>query len=35
MSDKGLNLFDDCAAECALRKKSAPLIPEGTVCKKL
>ena len=33
MTDKGLNLFDDCAAECvrALRKKSAPPLPGGTV----
>ena len=36
VTDKGLNLFDDCAAECvlcirALRKKSTPLLPGGTV----
>ena len=37
MTDKGLNLFDDCATECvpiyirALRKKGVPLLPEGTV----
>ena len=35
MWDKGLNLFDECAAAyvhlCALRKNSATLLPEGTV----
>ena len=30
MTDKGLNLFDDCAAECVYlcpRRKSLPLLP--------
>ena len=31
VSKKGLNLFDECAAECALRKNIASLIPEGIV----
>ena len=34
VTDKGLNLFDDCAAKCvyicALRKKSVPLL-SGTI----
>ena len=31
MTDKGPNLFDECAARCPFRKKSTPLLPEGTV----
>ena len=34
MTDKGLNLFDECDARClhlSLRKKSACLLPEVTV----
>ena len=35
MTDKEFNLFDECAAPdvyiCFHRKKSIPLLPEGTV----
>ena len=34
MTDKGFHLFDECAARCvhlSLKRKSAPLLPEGTV----
>ena len=36
MTDKGSNLFMNALPDvyiCPLRKKSAPLLPEGTVCK--
>ena len=34
MTDKGFNLFDECAARCvhlSHRRKSAPVLSEGTV----
>ena len=31
MTDKGLSFFDECNAECAHLKKSAPIFLEGTV----
>ena len=34
MVDEGFNIFDECAARCVhfmLRKKIAPLLPEGIV----
>ena len=34
MTDKGFNIFDECAARCVHlfpQKKSAPLLPDGTV----
>ena len=34
MTDKGFNLFDECAARCVHmfpEEKSAPLLPEWTV----
>ena len=34
MKDKGFNPSDECAARCAhrpLKKKRAPLLPEGTL----
>ena len=34
MTDKGFNLFDECAARClhlSLIMKSVPILPEGTV----
>ena len=34
MTDKGFNLFDECAARCvdlSLGKKSTPFLPEKTV----
>lgn len=36
MTDKGLNLLDGCAARSLylfLRKRSAPLLPEGTLAR--